>query len=76
MLSQNELSILYNIISDETRTFEAIASTFQKSFAKSDQFKVGVTIWFLLKDNVSVFIVNLKIHSYFPVNFVLFSDMN
>ena len=53
MLSPNELSILYSIISDETRTFETIASTFQKSFPKSDQFKVGVTIWFLLKDNVS-----------------------
>jgi hypothetical protein len=52
MLSPNELNILYNQISDETKTFESIAANFQKSFTKSDQFKVGVTLWFLLKDNV------------------------
>ena len=53
MLSANELGLLYNILSDETRTFEVIAANFQKSFPKSDQFKVGVTLWFLLKDNVN-----------------------
>jgi hypothetical protein len=53
MLSPNELNLLYNIISDENKTFEVIASNFQKSFSKSEQFKVGVTLWFLLKDNVS-----------------------
>lgn len=52
MLSPNELGLLYNIISDENKTFELIAANFQKSFPKSDQFKVGVTIWFLLKDNL------------------------
>ena len=52
MLSPNELNILYNIISDDLKTFEAIATNFQKSFSKSDQFKVGVTLWFLIKDNV------------------------
>ncbi len=52
MLSPNELGLLYNIISDENKTFEVIAASFQKSFPKSDQFKVGVTLWFLLKDNL------------------------
>jgi hypothetical protein len=52
MLSPNELGLLYNIISDDNKTFELIAANFQKSFPKSDQFKVGVTLWFLLKDNL------------------------
>lgn len=52
MLSPNELNLLYNIISDENKTFETVATNFQKSYTKSDQFKVGVTLWFLLKDNV------------------------
>ncbi len=52
MLSSNELANLFNVISDETKTFELIAANFQKTFNKSDQFKVGVTLWFLLKDNV------------------------
>lgn len=45
--------MLYNVISDESKTFEIIATDFQKSFSKSDQFKVGVTLWFLIKDNVN-----------------------
>jgi hypothetical protein len=53
MLSPNELGNLFGVISDETKTFEVIAANFQKTFNKSDQFKVGVTLWFLLKDNVS-----------------------
>ena len=59
MLNQNELTLLYNVISDENKTFENIAMNFQKSFAKSDQFKVGVTLWFLLKDDVIIKIYNL-----------------
>lgn len=58
MLSPNELNLLYSIISDENKTFESIAGNFQKSFPKSDQFKVGVTLWFLLKDNVSIKTIN------------------
>ncbi len=58
MLSPNELNLLYNVISDENKTFENLAANFQKSFPKSDQFKVGVTLWFLLKDNVKI--INIK----------------
>jgi hypothetical protein len=53
MLSQNELGLLYDIISDESKTFENIANNFQKTFVSSDQFKVGITLWYLLKDNVN-----------------------
>jgi len=55
MLNSNELSSLYQIISDENKSFENIAGNFQKNFQKSDQFKVGITLWFLLKDNVRFF---------------------
>ena len=52
MLSPSELTTLYNIISDETKSFEFISNTFQKTYSKSEQFKVGVTLWFLIKDNL------------------------
>ena len=52
MLSPSELTTLYNIISDETKSFEIISNTFQKTYSKSEQFKVGVTLWFLIKDNL------------------------
>lgn len=52
MLNQDELSNLYNTISDDSKTFENLASSFQKLFPKSDQFKVGVTLWYLIKDNL------------------------
>ena len=52
MLSQNELTNLYNIISDELKTFENISNSFQKIYIKSEQFKIGVILWFLLKDNL------------------------
>lgn len=52
MLNQEEISGLFNIISDESKTFETIGSMFQKSFQKHDQFKVGVALWYLLKDNL------------------------
>lgn len=52
MLSPSELTSLYNIISDDTKSFEVIAANFQKTYSKIDQFKVGVTLWFLIKDNL------------------------
>jgi hypothetical protein len=60
MLNTNELSNLYTIISDENKTFESILLSFQKSFMKIEQFKVGVSLIFLIKDNVSkCFIINI-----------------
>ena len=52
MLSQNELSILNQIISDDSKTFENIADAFQKNFTKLDQFKVGLSLWIMIKENL------------------------
>lgn len=52
MLSKEELDNLYQIISDDTKTFDQIGNSFQKAFSKQDQFKVGLTVWFLLKDDL------------------------
>ena len=52
MLSQNELSTLNDIISDDSKTFESIADNFQKTFTKLDQFKVGLGLWILIKENL------------------------
>ena len=52
MLTQNELSTLHQIISDDSKTFESIADTFQKSFTKLDQFKVGLSLWIMIKENL------------------------
>ena len=46
------MTTLYTIISDETKSFEIISNIFQKTYSKSEQFKVGVTLWFLIKDNL------------------------
>lgn len=51
MLSPNDLQTLYQIISDENKTFENTAEEFQKHFEKIDQFKVGITLWFIIKEN-------------------------
>ena len=52
MLSQNELSNLHEIISDDSKTFENIAENFQRSFTKLDQFKVGLGLWIMIKENL------------------------
>ena len=52
MLSQNELSSLHKIISDDSKTFESIADAFQKTFTKLDQFKVGLGLWIMIKENL------------------------
>ena len=52
MLSQNELSTLHQIISDDSKTFESISDNFQQSFKKIDQFKVGLSLWIMIKENL------------------------
>lgn len=52
MLSSKDLTLLYQIISDENQTFENITESFNKSFDKSTQFKAGTALCFLLKDNI------------------------
>ena len=50
MLSPSELTSLYNLISDETKTLDEISNNLQILYLKSEQFKIGDTIWFLIKD--------------------------
>jgi hypothetical protein len=52
MLSPNELSVLYKIISDENQTFENISQSFSESFKKCDQLKVATSLCILIKDNL------------------------
>ena len=63
MLSLSELTSLYNIISDEEKTLQNISDIFQKTYSKSEQFKLGITLWYLIKDNL----INLsqRISSFF-----------
>ena len=52
MLSSNELSNLYKIISDENQTFENISNSFAELFNKSDHLKIAMSLCILIKDNV------------------------
>ena len=52
MLSSNELSELYKIISDENQTFENISKSFSVSFNKCDQLKIAISLCILIKDNL------------------------
>ena len=52
MLSQADLSTLNEIVSDETKTFENISQSFQNSFQKFEQFKVGLSLWIMIKQNL------------------------
>ena len=52
MLSSNELSNLYKIISDENQTFEKISQSFSESFNKNDYMKIAVSLCILIKDNL------------------------
>ena len=52
MLSTNELSNLYKIISDENQTFESIAQLFNETFKESDQLKIAISLCILIKDNL------------------------
>ena len=63
MLFPQELSTLFQIISNDNQTFETIFDSFNKSFDKQNQFKVGIAIYFLLKDNLLN--ITKKIISYY-----------
>ena len=52
MLTQSELSTLHQIVSDDSKTFETIAQSFQNSFQKLEQFKVGLSLWIMIKQNL------------------------
>ena len=52
MLSPSELTSLFNLISDDSKSFENVLNVFEKTYSKSDEFKIGITLWFLIKDNL------------------------
>ena len=52
MLSQKELSVLYQIISDDNQVFEKISESFYNNFKNENKYKAGTSLLFLLKDNV------------------------
>lgn len=52
MLSASELDTLLNLLKESNKAFETIATSFCKSFPKSDQFKVGCAICMLLQDGL------------------------
>ena len=52
MLSQQELDTLLNILKEQHKPFEAITTTFYKSFTKPEQFKAGCVICMLIQDNL------------------------
>jgi hypothetical protein len=63
MLSPNNLSLLYKIISDGNQTFEEISNIFNAKFSKDSQNKAATCLLILLEDNL----LNMqqKIISYF-----------
>ena len=52
MLSSNELSDLFKIISDENQTFESISKLFSGTFKKCDNLKIATSLCILIKDNL------------------------
>ena len=52
MLSQNGLSLLYQIISDDSQTFKKISENVKNIFTKENKSNIGTTLVFLLRDNL------------------------
>ena len=52
MISSNDLSNLYKIISDENQTFENISKSIRESFDKSEYQKIAITLCILIKDKL------------------------
>ena len=68
MLSQKDLSLLYQIISDDNQTFKKISESFQNNFSIEKYSKVGTTLVFLLRDNL------LNIHQRI-ISYYIFYDI-
>jgi len=66
MLSQNSLSLLYQIISDDSQTFKKISETIKTVFIKENKSNIGTTLIFLLRDNL------LNIHQRIISYYILF----
>ena len=51
MLSPNELSKLYEIISDENQTFESISRSFEESFKEVDKLRMALSLSILINSS-------------------------
>jgi hypothetical protein len=63
MLSSQDLSLLYKIISDKNQTFEEISKVFNSKFNKDSKNKAAASLLILLEDNLLNF--HQKIISYY-----------
>ena len=63
MLSQNDLSLLYKIISDKKQTFKNVSKIFNNNFNKDLKIKAATSLLILLEDNLLN--THQKIISYF-----------
>ena len=63
MLSQNDLSLLYKIISDKKQTFKNVSKIFNNNFNKDLKIKAATSLLILLEDNLLS--THQKIISYF-----------
>ena len=70
MLSENDLSLLYKIISNKNQTFEDISKIFNTKFNKDLQIKAGTSLLILLEDNV------LNIHQRIISYYILYDLSN
>ena len=52
MLSPNELSKIFNIISDDNQTFESISRSYEESFKNIDRLRIALSLCILIKDNL------------------------
>jgi len=52
MLSAKDLATLLNLLSEEEKPFETLATTFHRTFNKTDHFKVGCSLYYMLEDNL------------------------
>ena len=65
MLSSQDLSLLYQIISDKNQTFEEISKVFNNKFNKDTKNKVAASLLILLEDDLLNF--HQKIISYYII---------
>ena len=66
MLSEKDLSLLYQIISDDNQTFKKISETVKNNFIEENKSNIGTTLVFLLRDNL------LNIHQRIISYYILF----
>ena len=70
MLSENDLSLLYKIISNKDQTFENVSKIFNTKFNKDSQIKATSSLLILLEDNL------LNIHQRIISYYILYDFSN